>query len=77
MNEDSTETQSELEAQVNGAPANSANEDNLQLETVAVLLHTENEGLKGAADEKNSDVGKRLLVVLESTISVGPALTKA
>lgn len=50
-NKDSTEAQSEWEAQVNGAPANSANEDKLQLDTVAILLQTENESLKGAADE--------------------------
>lgn len=76
-NEDSTEAHSELKAQVNGAPANSANEDKLLLGTVEILLDTEDKGLKGAAEEKNSDVGKELLVVLESTISVGLAFTKA
>ncbi|KAL9603545.1 MAG: hypothetical protein Q9219_001047 [cf. Caloplaca sp. 3 TL-2023] len=37
---------------------------------------TEKEGLDGAADEKSSDVGKQLLVVLESAISVSKAIQK-
>ena len=74
--EDSTEVQSKKEVPVNGSPASSANGEKLQLDTIAILLKTENEGLGGAADEKSSEVGKQLLVVLESTISVGPALTK-
>ena len=50
--------------------SSSTNEHQLPLETIGILLQTEKDGMEGSSEEKESAVGKQLLVVLSNVLTV-------